>query len=219
MALRGGNQLTAKKTDADQKDGFLTIPKLNVQTFNLRLVGDTPLITHAWDEKAKKMMLDKQMKKASSGRAVRVPELDFLHSLYWLTPKPAEPTLEDLNGAKFGFPSTAFKSAAVDAGYQSGVTTNKARSRCAFYVLSDMVEIIGMPTMREDMVKVGMGVADIRFRAEFKNWETYLKVQYNEMIMSPEQIVNLFNLGGFSVGVGEWRPAKDGNFGRFHVEL
>jgi hypothetical protein len=33
-----------------------------------------------------------------------------------------------------------------------------------------------------------------------------------------EQIVNLFNIGGFACGVGEWRPGKDGSNGMFHVE-
>ena len=34
-----------------------------------------------------------------------------------------------------------------------------------------------------------------------------------------DQIINLINMGGFSNGVGEWRPEKDGQFGTFHVAL
>ena len=33
-----------------------------------------------------------------------------------------------------------------------------------------------------------------------------------------EQILNVINAGGMTVGIGEWRPEKDGDFGRFHVE-
>ena len=40
---------------------------------------------------------------------------------------------------------------------------------------------------------------------------------YNASAVSPEQIINYFNIGGFGVGVGEWRPEKDGQWGRFHV--
>jgi len=36
--------------------------------------------------------------------------------------------------------------------------------------------------------------------------------------MSLEQIINCINAGGYTVGIGEWRPEKDGNFGMFHVE-
>lgn len=29
--------------------------------------------------------------------------------------------------------------------------------------------------------------------------------------------MNVFEIGGFAIGVGEWRPQKDGIYGRFHV--
>ena len=68
------------------------------------------------------------------------------------------------------------------------------------------------------MVRIGMGVADLRYRGEFKQWSTTLNIRYNANVMSMEQIVNLFNIGGFSCGVGEWRPEKGGSNGMFHVE-
>jgi hypothetical protein len=71
--------------------------------------------------------------------------------------------------------------------------------------------------MREDMVRVGMGTADIRYRGEFKQWFTTIAVKYNANVMSAEQILNLMQTAGFAVGVGEWRPERDGQFGRFHV--
>jgi hypothetical protein len=42
-------------------------------------------------------------------------------------------------------------------------------------------------------------------------------VKHNANVMSAEQILNLFSTAGFAVGVGEWRPERDGQFGRFHV--
>jgi hypothetical protein len=38
------------------------------------------------------------------------------------------------------------------------------------------------------------------------------------MSITPEQIMNLLNYGGFANGVGEWRPSRDGSFGTYHVE-
>jgi hypothetical protein len=91
-------------------------------------------------------------------------------------------------------------------------------ARGAFHVDGEMVAIqAGPPKMRQDMVRVGMGTADVRFRGEFTQWAVDLTVSYNAAALSPEQIVNLFNLAGFGVGVGEWRPEKDGGYGRFHV--
>ena len=99
----------------------IDIPAIKIEDFYLKIVGDSPLISHAWDEKAKKMMLDKQMKKATNGKEAKDPFADFCSSLYWLTDKPANPTMEDVQKAKFGFPTIAFKAAAVDSGYQQGV--------------------------------------------------------------------------------------------------
>ena len=67
------------------------------------------------------------------------------------------------------------------------------------------------------MVKIGMGTADLRYRAEFKVWKTKLYIDYNARVISAEKIANFFNVGGFANGVGEWRPSKDGSFGTFHV--
>jgi hypothetical protein len=202
-----------KKSEAKE----ITIPAIEIQTFDLRIVGDSPLIVHAWSEKAKKEMLDKHMKKATKGREAKNPFADFCDSLYWLTEKPKNPTMDDVLKAKFGFPVIAFKSAAVDGGYQSGVTANKTTSRGAFHVIGEFAEIEGVPIMREDAVRI-VGTADIRYRGEFKEWATTLTIRFNSNAMSLEQIANLFNIGGFGVGVGEWRPQKDGSNGMFHVE-
>lgn len=193
------------------------IPKIDVKEFDLEIIGDSPLIVHAWSEKAKKMMLDKQMKKATAGREAKDPFMDFVDSLYWLTPKPEYPTMDDVMNAKFGFPVVGFKAAAVDAGYQQGILDKKTTARGAFHIDGEFAVIEGIPDIREDMVRIGMGTSDIRYRAEFKNWKTVLHIRYNASAMSLEQIVNLFNIGGFANGVGEWRPQKNGSFGTFHV--
>ena len=40
----------------------LTITALDIKEVPILIVGVTPLIVHAWSEKAKRMMLDAQMK-------------------------------------------------------------------------------------------------------------------------------------------------------------
>ena len=203
----------AKKTEATS----VTIPAIDIKTFALKLVSDSPLIVHAWSEKAKRAMLEKQMKKASAGKAAKDPFRDYCESLYWITDKPENPTPEDVQNARFGFPAIAFKSAAVSGGYRGGVTANKTISRGAFHVMGELIEIEGTPTMREDMVKIAMGTADLRYRGEFKTWAAELQIRYNAGAMSMEQIINLFNVGGFACGIGEWRPERDGQNGMFHV--
>lgn len=167
------------------------IPSIEISTFELTLVGDSPLIVHAGSDKAKKEILDKQMKVAKTkDRSVRNPAGDLIDSLYWLTEKPAEPTMEAFyqaleKGAEFGFPSVAFKTAAVSAGFRTGV-----------------------PGMREDMVRVGMGPRISVTGGEFREWPGTLPIWFNTAVFTHEQIINLFNLGGVACGIGEWRPER-----------
>ena len=82
----------------------------------IEVKGKTPLISHAWSEKAKKEMLNKCMKKNVEARPAKDPFKDFMETLYWITPRPNEFAEEAFNkaikdGAKFGYKATAFKSA------------------------------------------------------------------------------------------------------------
>lgn len=214
---------------AIKKTETVEIRPYKTERANLRIVGDTPLIMHAWSEKAKKEMLDKQMKvKAAKARDAKNPVEDFIRSMYWLTPMPEEMTMDGFQaaidaGARFGFPVTAFKQAAISAAYRSKWTKDKMSLRHVFFILGDenqMLEIKSdTPEMREDMVKVGMGTADIRYRGEFKNWHADVTIEYDANgEYSLEAIVNIINQGGRICGVGEWRIERDGDFGRYHVE-
>lgn len=205
----------------------LSIPAIDIRIATITLVGDSPLIMHRWDEKAKKEILDKQMQKAKTkGHDVKDPVRDFIVSMYWLAGEPLEKTEAGFAAAmqsgkaKFGFPAVAFKAAAVSAGYRAGITKNKVVMNGAFHINEELVEIEGIPEMREDMVMVGgmSRVADIRYRGEFKSWRTTFDVRYNAAVLSLEQLCNLFNIGGFACGVGEWRAEKGGSYGMFHIE-
>lgn len=207
---------------------LIEIKPIEIKKTTIRIVGDTPLIMHAWSEKAKREMLEKQMKKTkSSAKAAKSPIEDFIRSMYWLTPMPEDMSEEGFEnaidqGARFGFPVTAFKQAAISAAYRMGWAKDKMSMRGSFFIDGDenqMIEIFSdPPTMREDMVKVGMGTADIRFRGEFRNWWADLTISYNANGQHTlEQIINIINAGGYVCGVGEWRPERDGQYGMFHV--
>lgn len=211
--------MAAKKNEVTEQAIAFELPKIDIKYLSVQIIGDSPLIVHKWSEKAKKEMLDKQMKKASAGKQAKDPWMDYCESMYWLDGMPENPTEKDIKKARFGFPSVAFKACAIDAAYQQGAISKKTTARGAFHLVDELVEIIGTPQMREDMVQVGgmSKVADIRYRGEFPEWKAVLNIRYNAGAISPEQILNMLNIGGFSNGVGEWRPSRDGSFGTFHV--
>lgn len=215
----------------------IEIKPIKMKIVELTIVGDTPLIMHAWSEKAKKMMLDAQTGKSKGKqKKKRNPVDEFIQSMYWLTNKPIyaddaeDEVCENLyqtaikEGAKFGFPITAIKQAGISAAYRMGWVKNQMGLRGAFFLEGthgDMVEITSdEPEMREDMVKIGMGTADLRYRGQFNNWKATIKVKYNENgNFSLENIINIINAGGTICGIGEWRPEKDGRFGMYHVDV
>ena len=216
----------------------ITIKPIEKVSAEITIVGETPLIVHAWSEKAKKEMLDAQQGKAKGKKKeYKNPVADFIRSMYWLNGMPEIPegaTEEECEvifnkaiekGAKFGFPAVAIKKAAVSAAYRQGITKDKVSANGSFWLMGvddpEFVEIETEepPVMREDMVKIGMGTADIRYRGEFKNWKCRCKVSYlKDGVFSLENIISMINLGGFSCGLGEWRTEKGGISGAFRVQ-
>lgn len=183
----------------------ILLPKLDIMFLELHIVGDTDLITHKWSEKAKKEIRDKQQKVAKQAKQKRDVKQEYLDSLY-----------EHPDGG-YGLPAVCFKSSAVDAcSHIDGIT--KVEARGSFHVQGELVKIeFKKLYMREDMVRIGMGVADLRYRGAFKDWKCTLNIRYNARVIQPAQIANLFNTAGFAMGVGEWRPQKNGSYGMYHV--
>lgn len=240
---------TIKKTE------LVEIRPIDIMKAKIRIVGDSPLIMHAWSAKAKREILEKEIGATKTkARDPKNPVEDFVSSMYWLTPMPTEFTTDAVadvleRGSQFGFPVTGLKQAAISAAYRMGWAKDKMSLRGAFFIEPEydgyyagdleidwdkkkiavvpnvfkpesMIEIHSdPPIMREDMVRVGMGSADIRYRGEFRNWYAEATINFNANGQySMEQIINIINAGGFTCGIGEWRPEKDGQYGMFHVE-
>lgn len=191
--------------------------------FDIWLVGDTPLITHAWSEKAKREMLTKQIKTTKSGKEDRDPHKDFLNSLYELAPDV------------YGFPAMGVKNCILSAAHKDkGVPRSTVQS--ALFINADMKRLRpGMagaicdmpllriwgskPEMREDMVKIGgmTKTAALAYRAQFTRWAINVSGRFNSAVLSPEQLTFLISEGGEAYGLGEWRNERRGMFGAFHM--
>lgn len=221
---------------ATKKTELVAIRPIELVETKVTIVGDTPLIMHAWSEKAKRQMLEAQMGKAKGkAKERKSPAQDFIDSMYWLTEKPDTSGVDSeddkmalfyqaiQNGAKFGFPVTALKQAAISASFRKGWSKDKMSLRGVFFIdggCGEFMEIVSdPPVMREDMVKVGMGTADIRYRGEFRNWRATVLLRYDANGQySLENILNMVNAGGTVCGLGEWRPERDGQSGMFHIQ-
>lgn len=178
------------------------------ESIAVQIKGTAPLISHRWDDKSKAMMLDAQMGRKNT-REFKDPDAQYLASLYKLP-----------DGTP-GFPVVAFKAATVGAArYFEKIAMTELRRSLFFHGEGpeQLVPLVGDHVMREDTVRVGRGVADIRYRAMFVDWSATLNVTYLPSMLTLDSVIALVNAGGMG-GVGEWRPSKcdTGAFGTFEV--
>jgi hypothetical protein len=197
--------------------------KVPVQHFALWIVGDSPLICHAWSEKAKREMLSKQVK-ATKVREAREPHEDFISSLYII----AE--------GQYGFPTMAIKSAVVDCAHKDkGIARTLVQNSLwldtTFVSIGTahrgascdmpLTRVYGSePRMREDMVRIGSGLnrtANLAYRATFSKWAMFVTGRFNPTSLPVETLVSLLAEAGATRGIGEWRNEKSGVFGAFHL--
>lgn len=193
------------------KKNQVTINEFNIKSFEVKIKGISPLIVHNFDQKITIEMEAKQQGKAKTEKhKIRVPEDDF-------------------EGAKHkspigfeGFPAGGFKKAFIRGAKMTGLVMKDAQM--AFFVKADceetqLVKINGDCRMRTDMVRVGMGSADIRYRPEYLNWNATIKIEFNEGLISVEQILQCVKAAGYGCGIGDWRPEKGGGYGRFELDM
>ncbi len=188
----------------------IEIPEFSIRKTTIPITGISPLIVHAWSEKSKKMITDKQSGAAKNKKHdIRDPQDDY-ESAKHKSPLGWE-----------GFPAAGFKAAMIRGAKMIGMVMKDTQT--AFFINADceetqLVRIHGESRMRTDMVKVGMGSSDIRYRPEYPTWYAELNIEFNEGVLSLNQIYQLVKAAGYGCGVGEMRPEKGKfNYGRFKL--
>lgn len=192
----------------------IQISRIASETLLVPIVGTMPLIVHNFSEKSKRQMLDAQQGRKSP-KQVRDPEAEYEAAFY-----------RTKDG--YGFPVTAFKAATIGAArfYGKDVSMTALRQFLFFHgQLSDkdpqsLVEIVGEPRMREDVVRLGgpSRSADLRYRPEFPEWSAVLEITYVTSSLSQASVLSLVDAGGLGIGIGEWRPEKRGEFGTYRID-
>lgn len=200
-----------KEAKTETPVAAIQLKRLERAVLEIPIEGITPLISHAWSAKAKRMMLEAQTTRTRAKREVRNPQEDYESAFYRFP------------DGRPGMPATAFKASICDgARFFDGITIVSLKT--SVFVKGEgsdqLVEIKGEYRMREDTARNATGVADLRYRPEFWPWSTTLSVEYLPTMLTEESVLALVDAAGRN-GVGDWRPSspksKSGTFGQFQV--
>lgn len=208
--------MAAKKSPPapEEATAQVQIDRIGTETLLVPIVGTTPLIMHRFSEKAKRQMLD-NMQGRKAPKELKDPQAEFEAAFYYMK-----------DGETYGFPVLAFKAATVGGCrfYPRNAITMTALKQFLFFRGEagadgqSMAKIEGTAHMREDVVRVGRGGTDLRYRPQFDEWSTVLEVIYVPSALTRGSVLSLIDAGGLGVGVGEWRPEKDGDFGTYRID-
>lgn len=193
----------------------------DIQTVALVLTGrpGSPLVIHAFAEKAKQEIRDKQAKKAKKAKEERHPEQEFLAARY-----------VDDEGRECA-PVTAIKKALVTAATAMDNLTKVALRQALFVAptacpasmlvpIENLDGTAAVGVMREDAVTIGINTRGLAYRPEYREWQLRVSVEYNTRLISKDQLLALAGQAGWGVGICEGRPERSSalGWGRFTAE-
>jgi len=203
----------AVKTKTKDGDDVIQIKKIEPDTITVHLLGASPMIMHRFAFKAWQELLLPAAKKNAAAKAesLKHDPLNEFRECCYRNRSEGEPTALHYPAGAF---SKALAAAALDL---PGAT--KAQILRLVGVVSTQINIYGVPTLGMDMVRSSdmARTPDVRTRAYLPEWACKVEISYIRSLIGAEQIVNLMDAAGLIVGIGDYRPQKGGQYGRFSV--
>ena len=185
-------------------------------SLTLRNIPGSLLVVHAFAEKAKEEIRQKQQKKTKKAKEERNPPAESEAAKYFDAKK------------RECIPVTAIKKSLISAATAfDGLTKVALRQALFVQPVTDPASALipieshdGEPlagTMREDAVTIGINTRNLAYRPQYENWQLRVTIEYNPRLVSEEQLLSLVDQAGWGVGVCEGRPEKSSalGWGRF----
>jgi len=137
----------------------------------------------------------------------------------------AELKIYEIDG-KLYQPATHLQGTLVEAGkHKKMLGRGSARANyskvCGYAVTIEPFEIIHKKQKWEVFSILAVNPTtkgrNLLHRPMLKEWELDFEVVFDENSIEPPVMKELFDIAGKIVGIGDWRPAKKGRFGKFQV--
>lgn len=206
----------------------IRIAKLNFQQRTFVIVGTSPIVIHAFGEKARKQLLDGQLqgdaekRKLRKNRDPKNPEACYHDAMHIAGGK---------DGGWHGFAASGMRKAMISACKVAGFVMTQAKLAIVIkadgYDKADSTPLVritkGEPHMDVRCARNDNGQPDIRFRPMWEpGWEANVTVEYDADVFTETDIANLMERAGRQVGICEGRndsPKSQAGMGWGSFEL
>jgi hypothetical protein len=193
----------------------IQIEKIELAKVRADLLGKTPLIVHRYSAKAWRELLLPSVKKNAAARAsdLKHDPLEEFRQCCYINREPKEPTL-------LHFPAGAF-SKAIAAAALDTPGAKKAQILRLVSLTTTQINLYGTPLLGMEMVRSSdqNNTPDVRTRAYLREWTVSIEIEFVSSLLGQQQIMNLLGGAGQIVGIGDNRPQKGGQNGKFVVSL
>lgn len=198
-------------------EGTIRVPAPDLREIVVKLRSLSPLLCDRYSERVMADIADREAHpNKRRPKQAREPGVEYRDSLYVIAEANGSP-------AVLGFPRAGLKKSLLSAAERFCGLKSMAPT------LSGAIQILGEnggpyfalrnaePREREDPRALKGVRVSLIYRMEIPEWEADVRVVHDADLFDVEQIVNLFTRAGAQVGIGNWRPEKKGEFGKFEV--
>jgi hypothetical protein len=195
------------------KTEAVTISAPNFQTAEFTIRGTAPYVQNKFSQKARQMMMDKQMAGATAKKGTKRDAKDF-DAQY-------KGAMHIAEGGWHGIPASSFRAAMIDACRLVGFKMTHAK--LGVFIEADGVDkddgsplvkfSKGEPERIDSMVKLATGVCDVTARPMWRQWEAKLRVKFDGDMFTLSDVSNLLARVGAQVGIGAGRPYSSDSAG------
>lgn len=203
----------------EQREVIIKAP--NFDSIGFKIIGVAPYVQLRFSQKARNTMRANmesgQRSKRGKAKGARNFEEEFPQAMY----KSTE--------GWYGIPASSFRNAMISA--CRVVNFKMTLAKLSVFVEADgfdaedgtpLVRIYGEPEPYESLVRNATGVADIRVRAMWRDWNALVRVRWDADQFNVLDVTNLMARVGLQVGIGEGRPDSKASaglgFGLFTLE-
>lgn len=205
-----------------KKVEVLELKNLSVKTAQITIVGDGDLVLNKMNDVATRELIDQRKSKAKDVTKDDNEWEMIITSMHWRDGNPTDFSEEGLKVAlKKNAPCiTAFglKKSFGQAVVRNGIDTYSTKFDAGMNIVAsgNLVPIkFTKHLIDEKLMSPKRGAPILTRLNRFTGWSATFTIQYTGAVYSLEQIINIINMAGFSIGIGSGRTS---GYGRYHVE-